>query len=416
LAAGATATSAGKVSIDGIELAENNNARLGELQFANDLFGEGDNISFAINGETLTFNKNTTLQQMMTTVTNSAAGVTMNYSRLSDGFTITTKESGAQQELTIENIRGNAFGANSAFGIDEYAGDNALKGQNAVVYIDGIRVERSDNTFRVDGIRYSLNYVTGTESAAEITSGYLDAADPANDPANNITALLTKDIDSALNKIKSFIDGYNTMVKKLNDLLAEKKDSKYYALTEEEKAAMTETQIEQWESFAKSGLLRNDRDIQKMLDNMRAAFYSVVEGTGLSPQQLGLRTSDYFSKGEILVHEGVLRAALEKDSDAVMHVFMNGVDSANPAERGLLYRLSDAIDIYTKGAQSITFDGLNRDMNRLNNKINQMEKQMRQVEERDYRQYAALEKAMAEMNSQTNWLNSVVNSLMGGNN
>ena len=426
LAAGATAQSAGRISANGQQLAEGNNVRLGDLQFANDLFGVGNDISFAINGETFTFDKNTTLQQMLTTVNNSAAGITMSYSRLSDGFTITTKESGAAKQLAIQNIRGNAFGAAGAFGIGEYTGAAALKGQNAVAYINGFRVERGGNTFRIDGIQYTLNYTTGTESQAEIDAGRLDPADPVNDPANAITALLTKDIDSAFNKIKSFIDGYNTLVKKLNDMLSEKKDSKYFALTEEEKAEMTDKQIEQWEAFAKSGLLRNDRDIQKLLDNMRAAFYGTIEGVGLSPQQIGLRTGSLLGgdgkimtgdKGAIVIDESTLRAALERDSDTVMRVFMNSADSMTgaPAERGLIYRLSGAIDNYVRGAQDIALDSLNRSMSRLNDKIVLMEKRVRQVEERYYRQYAALEEAMAKMTSQTNWLNSVMGGLLGGN-
>ena len=415
LAAGAKAESSARVSAGGQQLSEGNNVALGELDFANDLFDGGEEISFAINGVNFTFDKDTTLQKMMTTVNNSAAGVTMTYSRLTDGFSITTKDSGAGSKLTIENISGNAFGAASAFGIDEYTGTGALYGQNAVAYINGIRVERAVNTFRIDGVQYTLNYVTGAESAAEISSGRLDAADPLNDPANFITALLTKDTDSAYNKIKSFVDGYNTMVKKLNDLLTEKKDNKYYALTEDEKAAMTEKQIEQWENIAKSGLLRSDRDIQKLLSNMRSAFYSAVEGVGLSPQQIGLRTGDYFTKGEIVIHEGDLRAALERDSDAVMRVFMNGADSANPAERGLLYRIIDAMDNYTQGAQSTTLDSLSRNLNQLNDKISKMEKKMIQIQERYYRQYASLEEAMAKMTSQSNWLSSVMSGLAGNN-
>jgi flagellar hook-associated protein 2 len=414
LASGAKAESSNRISQNGQQLSESNQVSLGDLQFANDLFQEGSDISFAINGETFTFDKNTTLQQMLTTVNDSAAGVTMTYSRLSDGFSITTKGMGVEEELTIQNISGNAFGAAGAFGIDEYMGANTQKGQNSVAYINGIRVERAVNTFRIDGIQYTLNYTTGAESQTEIDSGKLDATDPTNDPANYINVTLTKDIDSAYNKIKSFIDGYNAMIKKLNDLLVEKKDSKYFALTEEEKVEMSEKQIEQWEGFAKSGLLRSDRDIQRLLDNMRSAFYSTVEGAGLSPQQIGLRTGDYFSKGEIMVYEGELRAALERDSDTVMRVFMNGVYSDNPAERGLLYRLNDAIDYYTKGAQSITLDGLDNSISKLNTRMEQMEKKMRQTEERYYRQYAALEKAMAEMTSQTNWLNSVIAGLPGG--
>ena len=539
LASGASVKSEGKLSQGGQQLSENRSERLGDLRFANDLFAGGNDVSFAINGVSFTFNRDTTLQSMLDTVNNSAAGVNMSYSQLNDGFSITTKQTGADQKLNILNIRGNAFGSASAFGINasgaevkstgkvsanggtltdnlfvelgdlDFANDlfkdswgndvnevrfqindyiftfskddtlagmlsqinssganvemtydsftdrfsitsrdnkaltimnhlgNAFgtdsafgiqevsgtianyQGSNAVAYINGMRVERASNTFRADGIQYTLNYITGEESAAEAASGLLDAADPANDPANAINVLLTKDIDSAFNKIKSFIEGYNTLVRKLKDLLSEKKDSKYFALTEEEKAEMTEKQIEQWEGYAKNGLLRNDRDIQRLLDNMRAAFYSNIEGVGLSPQQIGLRTGSYidsegkFSGGnsEIAINESILRAALEKDSDQVMRVFMNGIGSDNPAEKGLIYRLNDAVDKYVSDNQFITQYGLDRSLNRLNDKIDQMEKKMRQMEERYYLKYAAMEQALADMNSQSNWLSSVLTGM-----
>jgi flagellar hook-associated protein 2 len=368
---------------------------------------------------------------MLDTINNSAAGVTMSYNRLTDGFTITTKETGATKRdaynnivdnnLIIVNGTGNAFGVNSAFGIEDYfVSYNVYQGTNAVAYINGTRIERESNTFRVDGVQYALNYTTGTESAAEILAGKLDPLDTANnDPTTAINITLTKDTDSAFNKIKAFIDGYNAMLRKLDSLVKEKKDSKYYALTEEEKAGMTEKQIEQWEGFAKSGLLHSDRDIQRLMENMRSAFYSTVKGAGLSPQQIGLGTAKYTTDegkyvggtGEIIINEGVLRAALEKDSNAVMRVFMDAPFSSNQAERGLIYRLSDIIDDYTKGAQSNTFDSQDRSLNMLNDRIGQMETRMRQIEEKYYRQYAALESVMAKMNSQSDWLNSVMAGL-----
>ncbi|MCL1975529.1 MAG: flagellar filament capping protein FliD [Firmicutes bacterium] len=425
LAESAQAESLNQVSANGTQLAEGNYAKLGELQFAKKLFIDPSNgrdideISFSINGETFNFNKNTTLQEMLTTVSNSNAGVTMSYSRLSDGFIIKTKETGLYKEdgsenvLNITNITGNAFGANSAFAIESSDLAGVRTGNNAVAYINGIRVERTTNTFRIDGIQYTLNYVTGIESSHEKNTGRLDVADPLNDPASEVSITLTKDIDSAYDKIKAFIDGYNTVVKKLYGLINEKKDSKYYALTDDEKEGMTEKQIEQWESFAKSGLLRSDRDIHKLLDEMRSAFYSKVAGTNLSPQDIGLRTGDYYTsgKGEIIIDEVALRAALEKDSDTVMRVMMGGPDAENYAERGLLYRLNDAVNDYTQRTKYITIDSLERNLFSINNRIEQMEKKMRKIEEKYYLQFAAMEDAMAKMNSQSNWLDSVMAGL-----
>lgn len=417
LALGGKAESS-KVSAGGGQLSEGNYIALGDLEFANDLFVDQaahpvDSIAFQINGVNFTFDKSTTLHDMLSTVNNSEAGVTMTYSRLTDGFTISTRETGADKELKIVNKVGNAFGSAGAFGIDQ----GVYKGSDAVAYVNGIRVQRSDNTFTIDGIRYNLNRVTGTESEDEKINGILDPADTEhNDPATAITASFTKNIDNALNSIKSFVEGYNTLIKKLNGLLTEKKDSRYYALTEEEKAEMTDKQIEQWESMAKSGLLRSDRDLQNLLSNMRMAFYSTIEGVGLSPQQIGLRSGEYLktTPGEIVIDENALRTALEKDSDRVMRVFMNPTSSNKPAEQGLIYRLSDAIDKYVSGNQDYTLDSIAYSLNKLSDRIMLMEKRMLQTQERYYNQFAIMENAMAEMMSQSNWLNSIMNSLMGG--
>ncbi|MCL2496177.1 MAG: flagellar filament capping protein FliD [Clostridiales bacterium] len=422
LASGGAAASSGRVSASGTQLSDGNYVKLGDLEFANDLFKDPQNgsdvneISFEINGVQFKFDKDTTLHEMLSTVNNSEAGVTMSYSRLTDGFDIASKKTGAAEELKIVNGTGNAFGADSAFGIDA----STYTGANAVVYINGIRVERDSNNFNIDGIRYTLNYVTGTETAEEIASGKIDAS--TTDPAVAVTAALTKNVDASMDKIKKFIEGYNAMTKKLTGLLTEKKNNKYFALTEEEKAEMTDSQIEQWENFAKSGLLRSDRDIQNLLSNMRAAFYSTVQGVGLSPQQIGLRTGSYVAdgkysggNGEISLDESALRAALEKDSDAVMRVFMDGMYSNDPAERGLLYRLSDIIDYYTRETQYNTLNSLDRDMRNLANKIDVMEQKMIKTEERYYVKYAAMEQAMAKMNSQLDWINSVFASMNNNN-
>ena len=67
-------------------------ATLGELALANNLIFEDGKISFSINGETFSFAEDVTVSGMMNTInSNSNAGVTMKYSTLTNGFTITSK-------------------------------------------------------------------------------------------------------------------------------------------------------------------------------------------------------------------------------------------------------------------------------------------------------------------------------------
>jgi hypothetical protein len=94
LAESSKAVSGSGVS-NGGQLSESNTAMLKDLDFSTDLSFEDGQISFSINGEVFTFSETDSLQKVINTVnSNSKAGVIMNYSRLTDKFTITTKGDG----------------------------------------------------------------------------------------------------------------------------------------------------------------------------------------------------------------------------------------------------------------------------------------------------------------------------------
>ena len=402
LATSTKSVSAAKVS-NGGELSASNDTLLGYLDFANDIgFVEGE-VSFAINGQTFTFKETDSLHKMMSTINgNEAAGVTLSYSRLTDKFTLSAKASGAGQEITFSNITGNVFGATGALGISTA---DVVEGQNAKLVVEGEYIERTSNSFEVDGIFYNLHRAHGELQ--------FDADNkPIVDEDNFINITLKQDIEPAVTAIKEFVNGYNTMVEKLNNLLTAEVDRDYFPLTDSEKAEMTEEQIEQWEEIAKTGILRNDSGIQSMLDSMRSALYEKVGDTGLSPAEIGLKTGDWRNKGQIEVDEDVLRAALTKDSDQVMRVFCNNSESTDPAtvraESGLLYRMTGALDSYTKNFQSDTLANIAQSIRTQKDKISAMEDRMKDLEERYYLKYAAMEQALANLQSQTDWVSSMM--------
>ena len=75
------------------------NSRLGDLagKLAGGLTFEDGKVSFAINGESFTFSEDDTLEKVMSTVSNSSkANVNMRYDELTDTFSITAKQTGAE--------------------------------------------------------------------------------------------------------------------------------------------------------------------------------------------------------------------------------------------------------------------------------------------------------------------------------
>jgi len=330
-------------------------------------------------------NKDMTIDDMVKMVNESGIGVTMRYDRLSDGFTIEANRPGA---TTI------SVGGLEAFGI--YNG-NYNNGSMARVQINGEWVESDSNIIDFRGVKITLNSTTAPDEEETLVSLKRDATEP-------------------LNKIKTFIEAYNELIKKLEDMLTERKnrdESTYRPLTDEEKSLMSEKQIEEWEAIAKKGLLRNDSGIQALTNSLRRSLFDQIELAGLSPSQIGISTGrwDEGLGGQIVLDEAKLRAALEEDPERVMNVFMGGADSTNQAERGWLWRMEDLMLGYVNGNQYSSLNNLENSIRRANQQMERLQQKMFDEEDRLYKKFAALETAMSKIQQQSDWFSAMLGSM-----
>lgn len=393
LAKNASVSSSAKVSADGSGISEKNTATLGSLTFANGLqFNSSGKISFQINGSTFSFSKDTTLQNMINAVNaDEKAGVTMKYSRLTDTFTITADSGGSSSALKITNISGNAFGTNGAFGIGEGAvGTDGFGtvGQDAVATIDGVQVTQNSNSFTVDGLTYTLKSTTDT--------------------ANTFT--VDRDTSSTVSTIKKFIDAYNTLVEKVDVLYSEKDlSSDYPPLTDDQRADMSDDEIEKWESKAKSGILRHDSALSSFLTSIKTTFFSNVGGSGTNVTSIGITSGSYFSddKGKIVIDEDKLTEALKAQPEKVISMFTDS--SSDSSQRGLVYKMMDISQTCLTNIkdEKETADDQTDD---LDDKISTMEDKLDEMAERYYNKFAAMETALSKLNSQQNMLSSLLGS------
>jgi flagellar hook-associated protein 2 len=385
LAKGASYTSAAAVSKgDGLTAS----TKLDDLDLKEKLTFDADGkISFSINGTSFTFSKDDTLGKMINTVNASDAGVTMSYSQITDKFSIETKAKGSAQTesaLSIVNITGNAFADDGAFGIN--SATTAAIGTSAKITINENSIERDSNTFTLDGITYTLNRTTA-------------------DTGEEIYATVKKDVSLVVDNVKKFVEGYNTLIKKLEDLVSTRKSSgetSYVPLTDEEKSVLTEEQIKSYEAIAKKGVIYGDTGIKRLLTNMRAAMYETVQSAGLSPAAIGIKTGSYFEsgKGEIVLDEDRLRAALERDPQQVMDVIAGS--------EGFLSRVSSFIDTYNLGSGASNLTALQNKLSSASDDIAAFEEKMAALEEKYYLKFAAMEEALSKMNEQTSWLSSLM--------
>ncbi len=364
--------------------------KLGELSFKTPLEfdTETGEIAFSINDKDFIFTADSTLNEIISKVNASGAGVKMSFSSLTKGFTLTSTTTGSESKVEIVNKKGNAFGIDGAFG---FAALSAT-GEDALLSIEGVQVTKSSNSFTIDGITYKLT-------------------DKSTTP---ITFNVERDIDATVEKISNFIDSYNALLDKVQGLLAEKTYRAYPPLTDAQKDEMTEKEIENWEKYAKSGMLHGDSNISSLLTKLRSSFFTKVEGTGLMLSEIGLSTGNYSSGGKITVDKAKLRSAIEKNPGVVSDLFIKTSKSTDENqvfnESGLISRLSTALSNYTKKATDYSLKYIGDQISDFEDAMDRMEEKLAAKEESLWRRFTAMETALSKMNSQSSWLASLFSS------
>lgn len=393
LAENANISSSGRISSNGVEISANNTTALGELSFANDLaFGDGGNISFMINGVKFKFSRDTTLQGMINTINNDEeAGVTMKYSRLTDAFTITADSGGADSSVSIANISGNAFGADSAFMINE---TNVRNGCDSVAEINGTVVTRDSNAYTIDGVGFELNKVTGGTDE------------------EYVNFRVGRDYSATVDTVASFVDALNTLLTKLDSLTSAKDNSyDYPPLTDAQKEEMSDEEIAAWETKAKSGIFHNNSDLEQLVSNLKKSFFSAAGGTGSNATAIGITSASYYdtSKGLLVVDTDALTKALEKNPETVIAMFTGGNSASSSSDMGIIYKIKSALSAY-QGTAKDSIDLTKDKMDDLESGISTLEDRLDEMADSYYKKFSAMETALSTLNSQASYISALFSS------
>ncbi|MDR0380723.1 MAG: flagellar filament capping protein FliD [Oscillospiraceae bacterium] len=349
------------------------------LTFKNGQAPSGD-IAFSINGHDFSFKSTDSLKTIMDTVNASDAGVSMRYSQITDTFTL---ESTGSDPVTVTDAAG---GFLAAVGLDGSSAPVHDTAQKAQIKINGVLLERDSNEFELDGISLKLTDVTSSA----------------------VNFNVKRDVKGAVDTIKSFVQAYNTLMDTLYGKLSEKKNYSYKPLTEEQRAAISESEATLWDEKAKSGLLRSDPALKNLTDSLRTAFSSTVEGVGgLSAIGLSGSAYRYQQPTHLELDEDKLRAALETDADNVYRLFASRSESGgriDAAGSGFMVRVVDAIDRFTSETTEVSLKSLGRTITDWEDKMTAENTRLYALQESYYKKFAAMESAIAKMQSQTNAL------------
>lgn len=240
-----------------------------------------------------------------------------------------------------------------------------------------------------------------------------------------VTMTSSVNVDEIMNKVKEFVATYNGFI---TDLTAQTKQPKYrdyQPLTELQKKEMETKDIENWETRAKSGLLRNDSIITSGLSSLRGLVYqtnhAVTNQKYNALYTIGIGTSkDYMSGGTLEIDETKLRKALEEDPDAVVQLLtMSGEKSATITKadgstgtgdtRGFMRKIRSEMDAIEKkideragrGSMTETQYTLGKYLRNVNQRLDAWKDKLVSIEDRYWKQFGAMEAMINKANSQS---------------
>jgi flagellar hook-associated protein 2 len=318
-------------------------------------------------------------------------------------ITFTGANSGAQSTITVSDVGtdtgASALGFSSSSTNTGTVGTYVTNGQNADVIFNGNEITSlTSNNATIMGINWSF------KSKTLDTNGNLTTT----------SVNVSQNFDAEVKNIEDFISKYNDILDKLNTAYNEPVYSDYQPLTDDQRSQMTDTQIQQWEAKAKSGLLHGDSIINSLINNMRNDMISTVNNGSQynSLSSIGIESKSYMDKGKLYVDETKLRAAIQADPDGVQKLF-NQLGTTSNGTNGLLNSLSDHIQ---QAIQSLTdkagmvgnsqYDQstIGKLLGNIQTSITTLTDKLNQKENQYYQQFSAMEQAMAKYTSQSNWL------------
>ncbi len=358
--------------------------------------------TFTIKGKDFVVDKDTKISDFTEGL--SKLGVNANFDVNQGRFYINASATGEEYNFDITASDATAL---DILGLSASAGATKVDARDAIIEYNGVSYTGSSNTFELNGLTITAKGVTNGET---------------------IQATVASDTDGVYNSIKSFVKKYNEMVDELTKLYNEAKP-KYDPLTDDERSKLSDTQIEQWEKEAKVGLLRRDETINNLLSSMRQILNTgieVVDKDGNTKKYtlstLGIVTGDYTENGKLHIlgdaddpvyagQTNTLKETLEKNPEIFSQIFAGSKENAGIGLQ--LYNSLNKAMSRSETSRSLTFYNditLEKSIKEKDEDIDKWKEKLQKMEDKYYKQFTAMEKAMAEMQTQQSYLSS----LMGG--
>lgn len=284
-----------------------------------------------------------------------------------------------------------------------------IDGCDSEIYLNGIKYTGSSNSYSINGLNITAQVVTDTDGKAS--------------DANAISITTSTDTQGIYDKIKDFLSQYNSLINEITSLYNADSAKGYEPLTDDEKDAMSDTEVEKWEQKIKDSLLRRDDNLESLMSAMTSAMSGAVEVNGkkMYLSNFGIKTLGYLNapanqQNAYHIDGDEDDANSSGNADKLMTAITNDPDTVINFMQGLAENLYDSIH---KKMQSSSLSSIytvynDKEMaseySDYTSIIKKWEEKLQDKEDYYYKKFSSMETALSKLNSQT----SSLSGLFGG--
>ena len=283
-------------------------------------------------------------------------------------------------------------------------GATKINGQNAEIVLNGATFTGSTNVFEINGLTFTA---LSTTAAGE-----------------EITVTTEDDVDGIYDMVKGFLKEYNTLINEMDKLYNADSAKGYEPLTDDEKDAMSDTEVEKYEQKIKDALLRRDSNLSTISSALKEVMSAGIEinGKTMYLSSFGIETLGYFEAADneknayhiagdpddtsTSGNADVLKSMISTDPDTVVSFFTTL--SKNLYDK--MSSLSKSVEGYRSFGNFYDDKKMKSDYDDYTTKISELEEKLNDYEDKWYSKFSKMETALAKLQSNS----SAVTSLLGG--
>lgn len=285
------------------------------------------------------------------------------------------------------------------------AGAMKIDGCDSEIKLNGITYTSSLNTYSINGLSITAMQATG------------------DGDTNAITVTTATDTQAIYDKIKSFLTQYNSLINEMTSLYNADTAKGYEPLTDDEKSAMSDSEVEKWEEKIKSSLLRRDDSLESVMNLMTNAMSQpvTIDGKKYYLSSFGIKTLGFLNAPENQQNAYHIDGdeddtATSGNEDKLMAMINSDPDTVVSFMQQLTTNLYDAIGTKMKSSTLSSIYKVYNDKEMASEysdyttTIRKWEQKLQDQEDAYYKKFSAMETALSKLQSQT----SSLSNLFGG--